>query len=667
MTHTTTTTETFLRQMYGDSQGFAILTTISFDSTRERIFEYPRQAAEMASAASELAAGADVYYCTTLRSTASRKLVESECVAAVWIHADVDGRVELAPDLLPEAYIVGSGTPGHGHVYLKVTEALSANEFRQLGRGLRDHLRAAGLDVDNKVAANDILRIPGTLNHKTDPATDVAVILEWSGYEYDVDDLADKLGVILTDDSYVLDVVSDLTPEAVEMSQYVRGVVETEQGDRSAHACDIINAAIAEGYSKSQALWCVLQSAECAERYVEKPSTCANEIHKFYANSTVVQGRSDWDLLTSDMSTTPLTAPAIPDSSAGSSSWAPIDLEAFFAGDVEVLEPTMFVRTDGSALIYPGKTHSFQGETESGKSLVVQSICVEQIKRGNDVLYLDFEDSANGVIPRMIEMGATKTELLRHLRYVRPRESTQSGAQGFEALLSNPYAFAVIDGVTETMSLEGLNSDKDADVAQWQKRIANRIADDTGAGVASVDHVVKNTDSRGRMALGSQHKMSGLSGASYTVEPDMQNPIGRGKRGTIIVRLAKDRVGTVQPVGDYRSDRTREAARVIIDSTTPGRSLVTVAMPDLTNKVEGRSVTADDEIRALISNLLSNKPAGVNKGAISALIGKRSGPTGKQIDAMEALGYVEFVNGPRRRVDVKLIRPYGPESDVLLE
>ena len=71
--------------------------------------------------------------------------------------------------------------------------------------------------------------------------------------------------------------------------------------------------------------------------------------------------------------------------------------------------------------------------------------------------------------------------------------------------------------------------------------------------------------------------MSGLTGAGYTVE--VAEALGRGLRGVIVLRVGKDRPGHVRgQSGPMRkTDRTQEAARVVIDSTIdPDHPLVTV-------------------------------------------------------------------------------------------
>ena len=94
-----------------------------------------------------------------------------------------------------------------------------------------------------------------------------------------------------------------------------------------------------------------------------------------------------------------------------------------------------------------------------------------------------------------------------------------------------------------------------------------RIAARTGAAVGLIDHVTKDPTSRGRWAIGGQAKMSGLTGASYMVE--VARIFGEGLCGEVVLRLGKDRPGTLKrhcgPV--RKSDKTQEAARIVIDST----------------------------------------------------------------------------------------------------
>jgi hypothetical protein len=64
-----------------------------------------------------------------------------------------------------------------------------------------------------------------------------------------------------------------------------------------------------------------------------------------------------------------------------------------------------------------------------------------------------------------------------------------------------------------------------------------------GAAVNLIDHVVKDKDSRGRYAIGAQHKLAGVD-VAYRLE--VVHPFGRGREGLIKVAVTKDRPGFVR-------------------------------------------------------------------------------------------------------------------------
>ncbi len=76
------------------------------------------------------------------------------------IHTDLDGLAVPAVTLAGSA-IVGSGTPGHGHVYVRTSDSMTAAEHDVLCRAL-----SGWLGGDSKYSDNDVLRPVGTLNHK---------------------------------------------------------------------------------------------------------------------------------------------------------------------------------------------------------------------------------------------------------------------------------------------------------------------------------------------------------------------------------------------------------------------------------------------------------------------------------------------------------------------
>lgn len=263
------------------------------------------------------------------------------------------------------------------------------------------------------------------------------------------------------------------------------------------------------------------------------------------------------------------------------STWLPVDLGPYLDGTVVAPEPSVLVREDGKALFYMGRLHWTHGESESGKSWVAQIAAMQQIKAGHRVLYIDHESDPTEVIGRFLSLGCTPEEIGQLLAYVRPDSSAmaEGNIEAWAALLEVSYALAIIDGITDALGLDMASSKDTDEVAAWIRRVPRHIARKTGAAVVGIDHVAKDPD-RGRFAIGSQAKMAGIDGAAFVVEPC--SPLGKGLVGEIVLRVAKDRPGSLRALGGlYRqSDRTQEIARITLDATKPKELVVTVDQPD---------------------------------------------------------------------------------------
>jgi hypothetical protein len=271
-------------------------------------------------------------------------------------------------------------------------------------------------------------------------------------------------------------------------------------------------------------------------------------------------------------------------------SWAPVDLTDILAGTYIPEAPALMARTDGYCLLYPGRCHSFHGESESGKSLVVQAQAADILANGGTVLYIDYESDAPAVVGRLRELGAPIEAIRARFHYIHPEVSPFSRdveTQAWMSLLATSYTLAVIDGVTDALGTNGVKTNDNDEIATWYRRIARPIARRTGAAVVLIDHVTKDPDTRGRFALGGQAKMNALDGAAYTVE--VVEALGRGLKGAVALRVAKDRPGGVRGhCGTFRKlDRTQEAARVVVDSRMPDRIQVTIEPPSSLPEADG--------------------------------------------------------------------------------
>ena len=362
----------------------------------------------------------------------------------------------------------------------------------------------------------------------------------------------------------------------------------------------------------------------------------------------------------------PLDAPGAPhgdddETDDTPASWAPVDLTAILDGTHDPIKPTLFPRSDGVCLLYPGLTHSFHGESESGKSLLAQIEAVRLIEDGKRVLYIDFESDAASVAMRLQEFGASRASIVERFTYLNPEVKPESVKElsAWIDVLKVRYDLAVIDGVTDALGIWGCSIQDNDDIAKWCRDMPNKIAKRTGAAVTMIDHVTKNADTRGRFAIGGQAKLAGLTGAGYTIEANP--PLGRGRVGTIIVRVGKDRPGFVRGHGgDPRaSDRTQEVARIAVDSTG-SVPLVVVDGPLDPDAVAAYRLTGFME---KLSRELEQATEPKSEAALLKLVpGKESA----KVAALKSLveeGFVSMHIGARNAKLHTSIKPYRQSDD----
>lgn len=353
------------------------------------------------------------------------------------------------------------------------------------------------------------------------------------------------------------------------------------------------------------------------------------------------------------------------DGRAEPSSWEPQDLASVLNGTHEILEPTMLTRTDGISLLYPGLVHSFHGESESGKSLIVQWLAVLLILAGHDVLYVDHESDKASVVQRLLDLGATAEAIIDHFHYVHPEAGLRSlwDRAAWEVLLARSFTLAVIDGVTDSLGLLGYSTQDNDDIAAWMRLLPKPLAAHTGAAVALIDHVTKDSETRGRFAIGGQAKLAGLTGAGYTVE--VTSPLAREEVGEVVLRVAKDRPGFVRAHGaTMRKDRTQEIARITVDSTGP-TILVTVNPP----KVWGQASDTEEEehwrpthLMEALSRFVELSDSPLSRNAVLGGIGGKKPYKVKALQALVEEGYLSVEVKGNRHLH-RSLKPYRESTD----
>lgn len=223
-------------------------------------------------------------------------------------------------------------------------------------------------------------------------------------------------------------------------------------------------------------------------------------------------------------------------------SWEPIELGPVWRGETHDQPPTILARTDGIALVYPGKINTFQGESESMKTWAALCAVAEQLNLGNPCIYIDFEDSPTTIVERLALLGVQPDAPLTYLRPDSP--FTYAAADQLTLMLDQlAPALVILDGVTEAMTLQGLDLMSNADIARWMKALPRWIARHPAApAVITIDHVPKNPDGRGKGAIGGQHKRAGIDGIGLTFTVGSE-PLARGRDGRARITIDKDRPG----------------------------------------------------------------------------------------------------------------------------
>ena len=259
-----------------------------FGDWKQYAFKWPAEDHEAAilQAVLDEALVGDVYVCPYLMAGTRRA---KHCsMTRRFVHTEVDGQLDYDKVGALGGLAVASGSPGHSHVYVPLTESVSFAHHEQLCRALRDYLGAK----DAKVCDNDLLRPPGTLNHKPRVYGGEPVPVVWlirpDGVGVDPQELAGLLGVELTDtppapkpkaksQSKSRDGASSASGDDVEpfdLLRYplVRRALATvsDPPDRSVDTMRVIGACARNGLNEGNARWAVAQREDLAERLFDE-------------------------------------------------------------------------------------------------------------------------------------------------------------------------------------------------------------------------------------------------------------------------------------------------------------------------------------------------------------------------------------------------------------
>lgn len=367
-----------------------------------------------------------------------------------------------------------------------------------------------------------------------------------------------------------------------------------------------------------------------------------------------------------------------------SSSWRFEDLAQLASGIELPPTPTVFQREDGQGLFYRGAVNDLHGEPGCGKSMIAQIATAQELKADRDVIYIDYEDSARNVVKRLLLLGVSGEQIIGHLHYVRPsaKPSSPTSLGGWRETLdyADTATLAIIDGVTSCLAYAGLDSNSGDDIAAWYNTMP-RLISACGPAVVLIDHVVKSKDNRGRYAGGSMQKLALIDGISYSV--DMTKPVGKGVRGTIVIKSGKDRISEIEEhcavSWSSNGSHLREAARIEINSTDPKLMRVTIARPNMMPSDETtrqRGLERPTGLMEKVSRIIENAPEEPNQTEIIELL-KDDGSSARKTTVLTAINrllegeWISSRSGRNNRNIYASVRPYrqmdDPKSDAFVD
>jgi hypothetical protein len=339
--------------------------------------------------------------------------------------------------------------------------------------------------------------------------------------------------------------------------------------------------------------------------------------------------------------------------------WQPVDLGRVLDGTYRPPLPTVGARSDGVGLFYPLRVHSAAGESESGKTFVMLAQAEVELRRGDAVVYVDFEDDEGGVVSRLLALGAKPEAVRDRFAYLRPEEPI--GALGHrgdleEALGDLRPTLGVLDAVTEAMTMHGLDPLNNKDAAAFGRLVPRYIADQ-GPAVVVLDHVTKSTEGRGRYAIGAVHKLNGLNGSALIVEN--RTPFGVGITGRSTVLVSKDRPGQVRRHGVPTAGGSTWLADFVLIGHD--ETFVEASLDPPTEQADTFRPTV---LMRRVSEALAGAPEPLSvRGVLDRVRSKRAEDVRSALARLVDEGFVTVQTGARGAHLHQLIRPFEEDHE----
>lgn len=323
-------------------------------------------------------------------------------------------------------------------------------------------------------------------------------------------------------------------------------------------------------------------------------------------------------------------------------SWQPILLGS---AEIPALEPPTI-----SGIAYPGRRHIWSGEPETMKSFAALIPCVEEIRSGRAVFYVDLENGPTMMRERLHHLGLSDEEIDASFVYLEPAEplTRKEIREDLATLVAARHpSLVVFDSYAGMLALHGHDDWRAAAIERYNREVVELFRAH-GAATIHLDHLTKNREGRGKYTIGSERK---VAGADVHVTFEVAKPFGRGQRGLVKLIVHKDRPGflhrpkaaTIELVSD---PETWAITWAITVAESSGESDETGTRFRPTGLMEKVSFFIEKQSEPVTRHTVENQRFG------------RAEYVRLAMDCLANEGYAEPTNGPRSARLLKSIRPF---------
>ena len=300
--------------------------------------------------------------------------------------------------------------------------------------------------------------------------------------------------------------------------------------------------------------------------------------------------------------------------------------------------------------VYEHTAQLWSGATESLKTWGGLCASVEIIRDGGCVVWIRFSGESSGgeLYERLLALGLTDEQIDRDFLFVEPEKPIWDEFKHIrDVILERNPEQIFIDATIGALSLHGWRTNDADDIQKFIDEVVSPLRRVADTGTITLDHVVKDAESRSIYAAGSERKVSGSDvHLGFEIIPGKR--FGRGLTGQAKISNHKDRpahlskpiVGTLTLISDLATGKVEYDVRV-------GET--------------GEKQTFRPTIYMERVSLYLEENPGSSKNAIEENVEGKATYVRKAIDILVAEGFVERENSARG-YRLTVTKPYREEE-----